>query len=149
VSEGTAPGPVLRAAAVGGAVAAAVVVASAALSSGEAHKGVALVALPLLAGVAAAALWAYPRLVAPAAIAFLLMLAAVGSGGLVAALESLQRELSRQCLYCRRRHQQSGLGSALGNFCPVLAVTEGKSFGSPQRDKEGGADAFRASPQGK
>jgi len=87
VSGGTAPGPVLRAAAVGGAVAAAVVVASAALSSGEAHKGVALVALPLLAGVAAAALWTYPRLVAPATTAFLLMLAAVGSGGLVAAVD--------------------------------------------------------------
>ncbi len=87
MSEGTAPGPLLRATAIGGAVAAAVVVASAALSSGEAHKGVALVALPLLAGVAAAALWTYPRLVAPATTAFVLMLAAVGSGGLVAAVD--------------------------------------------------------------
>src|SRR5262249_15001763 len=65
-----APGPLLRATAVGGAVAAAVVVGAAAVSSGEAHKGFALIALPLLAGVAAAALWTYPRLVAPATIAF-------------------------------------------------------------------------------
>ena len=47
MSARSGPGPVLRAAAVGGAVASAVVVASATLSSGEAHKGVALVALPL------------------------------------------------------------------------------------------------------
>ena len=88
MSVSSAPGPVLRAAAVGGAGATAVVVASATLSSGEAHKGFALVALPLLAGVAAAALWTYPRLVAPATVAFLLMLAAIGSGGLVAATAS-------------------------------------------------------------
>ena len=82
-----APGPLLRAAAVGGAVAAALVVGAAAVSSGEAHKGLALIALPLLAGVAVAALWTYPRLVAPATIAFLLMLAAIASVGLVAAVD--------------------------------------------------------------
>jgi protoheme IX farnesyltransferase len=65
-------------------VSAAVVVASATFSDGEAHKGVALVALPLLAGVAIAAWWAYRRLLVPSAAAVLLMLAAIGSGGLVA-----------------------------------------------------------------
>jgi heme o synthase len=79
------PGPFLRATALGGAAASAVVVASATLSSGEAHKGVALVALPLLAGVAVAAWWTYPRLLVPSTVALLLMLAAIGSGGVVAA----------------------------------------------------------------
>jgi protoheme IX farnesyltransferase len=79
------PGPFLRAAALGGAAASAVVVASATISSGEAHKGVALVALPLLAGVAVAAWWTYPRLLVPSTVALLLMLAAIGSGGVVAA----------------------------------------------------------------
>jgi protoheme IX farnesyltransferase len=74
----------LRAAAVAASAASAVVVATATLSSGEAHKGVALVALPLLAGVAAAACWTYRRLLLPSAVALLLMLAAIGSGGLVA-----------------------------------------------------------------
>src|SRR5262249_57450802 len=87
VVSGTAPGPLLRVTAVSGAVATAVVVGAAAVSSGEAHKGFALIALPLLAAVAAAALWTYPRLVAPATIAFLLMLAAIASGGLVAAVD--------------------------------------------------------------
>jgi heme o synthase len=79
-----APGPFLRTTALAGALAAGAVVVSAALSSGEAHKGFALIALPLLAGVMAAAWWTYPRLVAVATVAFLLMLGAVGSGGLVA-----------------------------------------------------------------
>ncbi len=78
------PGPFLRVAAICGAGASAIVVASATLSSGEAHKGFALVALPLLAGVAAAAWWAYPRLVAVSTAAFFLMLGAIASGGLVA-----------------------------------------------------------------
>ncbi len=78
-------GPFLRAAAVGGAVATGAVVTSAAMSNGEAHKVIALVALPLLAGVAVAAWWTYPRLVRTATIAFLLMLGGVASGGLVAA----------------------------------------------------------------
>jgi heme o synthase len=78
------PGPVLRAAAAGGAAAAAVVVASAAASSGEAHKAVVLVALPLLAGVAVAAWWSYPQLRGASTAALVLMLAAAGSGGLVA-----------------------------------------------------------------
>jgi heme o synthase len=78
------PGPVLRAAAAGGAAAAAAVVASAAASRGEAHKGVVLVALPLLAGVAVAAWWSYPRLRRISTAAAVLMLAAAGSGGVLA-----------------------------------------------------------------
>jgi heme o synthase len=85
VVSGTAPGPFLRGTAVAGALATAVVVASAAVSSGEAHKGFALVALPLLAGIAVAARWAYPRLLAPSVVAVGLMLAGIGTGGLVAA----------------------------------------------------------------
>ncbi len=79
----TAPGPVLRATALAGAGAAAAVVASAAVSHGL-HRPLGLVALSLLAAVAAAGRWTYPQLsvAAPAAVA--LMLAAIGSGGLVA-----------------------------------------------------------------
>jgi protoheme IX farnesyltransferase len=81
----TRPGPLLRLAAIGGAAASAVVVATAALSLGDAHRGVALVALPLLLGVAVTARLAYPQLLPAAAAAALSMLGAVGSGGLVAA----------------------------------------------------------------
>ena len=84
----SAPGPFLRGAAVAGAGASAFVVAGATLSSGEAHKGVALVALPLLAGVAVAAWWTYPRLLSSSTIAFVSMLGAIGSGGLVAVTDS-------------------------------------------------------------
>jgi heme o synthase len=79
-----APGALLRLIALAGAAAAAAVVASAALSRGEAHKAVALVAVPLLVGVAAAAWWSYPHLRRPSTAALLLMLAGIGSGGLVA-----------------------------------------------------------------
>ena len=80
-----APGPLLRITALGGAAAAAVVVASAAMSRGEAHKAVVLVAVPLLVGVAVAAWWSYPGLRAASTVALVLMLAGIGSGGLVAA----------------------------------------------------------------
>ncbi len=83
-----APGPVLRLAAIGGAAAAAAVVASAAMAMGEAHRGIVLIALPLLIGVAVAARLAYPRLLAAAICAVALMLAAAGSGGLVALSDS-------------------------------------------------------------
>ena len=56
------PGPVLRAAAIAAAAATAVVVATAALSMGDTHRGVALIALPLLIGVAITAVLAYPAL---------------------------------------------------------------------------------------
>ena len=79
-----APGPILRLTAIGGAVATAVVVATAALSMGDAHRGVALIALPLLIAVAVAAVLAYPTLVRASAAAVVLLLAGVGSGGLVA-----------------------------------------------------------------
>ena len=84
MSVSSAPGPFLRAAALAGAAAAAVVVASATLSSGEAHKGVALVALPLLAGVTVAAWLTHPRLLPSSTVACLVMLGAIGSGGLAA-----------------------------------------------------------------
>ena len=78
----------VRLAALGGAAAAAVVVASAALSLGEAHRGVVLVALPLLIGVAVASRLAYPQLLPAAGAAALLMVLATGSGGLVALTDS-------------------------------------------------------------
>jgi protoheme IX farnesyltransferase len=80
----TRPGPFLQLAAIAGAAAAAIVVSSAALSLGEAHRGVALVALPLLIGVAIAAWFAYPPLRAAAISAAALMLVATATGGLVA-----------------------------------------------------------------
>jgi protoheme IX farnesyltransferase len=83
----TAPGPVLRAAAAVGALATAVAVASAAVSSGEAHKGVALIALPFLAGVAIAARWTYPRVFPSSLTALALLLAGIGTGGIVAATD--------------------------------------------------------------
>jgi protoheme IX farnesyltransferase len=79
-----APGPLLRLAVVVAAVATGAVVTSAALELGRAHWGAALVALPLLVCVLVAAILAYPRLVRPAALALVLMLAAIASGGLVA-----------------------------------------------------------------
>jgi protoheme IX farnesyltransferase len=87
-ADAVAPGPFLRAAAIAGALAAAVVVASAAVSDGEAHKAVALVAVALLTGVAVAARWTYPRLVIPATVATALMLTAIATGGLVAVTDS-------------------------------------------------------------
>ena len=115
----TRPGPVLRGAAVAAAVTTAVVVASATLSSGEAHKGIALVALPLLAGVAIAARWVYPRLLVPSLAAVSLMLAAIGSGGLVALSDSAQ--------WARLLH----LGCAAGALAAAL-VTVAVSFSGEQ-----------------
>ena len=83
-----APGPILRLAAIGGAIASAAVVVSAAMSMGEAHRGLALIALPLLIGVAVTARLAYPRLLVAASAAVALMLTAIGSGGLVALTDS-------------------------------------------------------------
>jgi heme o synthase len=80
----SSPGPILRLAAIGGALASGAVVVSATMSMGDAHRALALVALPLLVGVAVTARLAYPRLLLPATAAVVLMLAAIGSGGLVA-----------------------------------------------------------------
>jgi protoheme IX farnesyltransferase len=80
-----APGPLLRLTALAAAAAAAAVVAGAALELGTTHWGVALVALPLLVAVAVAARIAYPRLQTPALAALGLMLAAIATGGLLAA----------------------------------------------------------------
>jgi protoheme IX farnesyltransferase len=83
----TAPGPALRLTAAGAALATAGVVASAALDFGQTHRGVALVALPLLVAVAVTAKLAYPHLVAPALAAVVLMGAAIASGLVVAAAD--------------------------------------------------------------
>ena len=83
--SGGRPGPLLRLTALAGAAAAAVVVATAALELGPTHWSVALVALPLAVTVAVAAAVAYPLLRAPAGAALALLLAAIASGGLVAA----------------------------------------------------------------
>ncbi len=80
-----APGPVLRLTALLAAGAAGVVVVSAAVELGHTHWGAALLALPLLVAVLVTARLAYPRLVGPAAAALGLMLAAIASGGIVAA----------------------------------------------------------------
>jgi heme o synthase len=80
-----APGPVFRLTALAAAVATGAVVVSAAVELGHTHWGAALVALPLLAAVVLAARVAYPRLVAPSAAALGLLLAAIATGGLVAA----------------------------------------------------------------
>ena len=80
-----APGPLLRLTVLAGAGATAAVVAGAALELGTTHRGVALVALPLLVAVAVAARAAYPRLRLPAETALALLALAVASGGLVAA----------------------------------------------------------------
>jgi protoheme IX farnesyltransferase len=92
-SEASAPGPLLRLLAVAAAIATAADVAGAALELGTTHWGVALVALPLLAAVAIAALVAYPRLRTPALAALGLLLGAIASGGLVAATGASWAEL--------------------------------------------------------
>jgi protoheme IX farnesyltransferase len=79
-----APGPVLRLAALGAAVATGAIVVSAAVDLGRMHWGAALVALPLLVAVVVAARIAYPRLVAPAATALALLGLAIATGGVVA-----------------------------------------------------------------
>ncbi len=108
-----APGPVLRLAAIGGAVASAMVVASAAMSMGDAHKGIALVALPLLIGVAITARLAYPHLLPAAGTAAALMLGAIASGGLLA--------LSDRAGWSRWLHIGSA-GGALGAALVSVAV---------------------------
>jgi protoheme IX farnesyltransferase len=85
VRSSASPGPLLRLTALAGAVGAAAVVVSAAVELGATHWGVSLVALPLLVAVWVAARVAYPRLERPAAVALALLLAAIASGGLVAA----------------------------------------------------------------
>jgi protoheme IX farnesyltransferase len=82
-----APGPVLRLTALAAAAATGAVVVSAAVELQHTHWGAALVALPLLAAVLVTARIAYPRLVLPAAAALFLLLAAIATGGLVAATD--------------------------------------------------------------
>jgi protoheme IX farnesyltransferase len=83
-----APGPLLRLTILAAAAASALVVVSAALDLGRGHWAAALVALPLLVAVLVAAIVSYRRLVVPAAAAVALMLAAIGTGGLVAWIDA-------------------------------------------------------------
>jgi heme o synthase len=79
------PGPLLRLTALAAAVGAALVVLSATFELGRAHWGLALATLPLQVAVLVAAWISYSRLLAAAATAVTFLLAAVASGGLVAA----------------------------------------------------------------
>jgi protoheme IX farnesyltransferase len=88
VTTDRAPGVLFRLAAAAGAAGAGLVVVSAALELGRGHWGAALVALPLLVAVLAAALVSYRRLVAPAAASVGLMVTAIATGGLVAWLDT-------------------------------------------------------------
>jgi protoheme IX farnesyltransferase len=83
-SDEPRPGPLLRLTALGGAFGASLVVAGAALELGQAHWGVAVVALPLLVSVLVVARLAYPRLVLASSAAVALLLMAIATGGLVA-----------------------------------------------------------------
>lgn len=83
----TESGPLLRLLAVGGAVASGAVVASAAFGLGQAHWGLALVALPLLAAVALAGALVQRALLVPGLVAAGGMALAFATGGLVAWLD--------------------------------------------------------------
>jgi heme o synthase len=78
-----AAGPILGLTVVAAGAACATVVASAALDLGRAHWGAALVALPLLVAVFLAAWFSYRRLLPASAAALGLMIASIGSGGVV------------------------------------------------------------------
>jgi protoheme IX farnesyltransferase len=78
------PGVLLRMSAVGGAAATGVGVASAAFRLGAAHWGVGAVALSFLAANTIVARLAYPKLLARATLALVMLLAAVALGGVVA-----------------------------------------------------------------
>ena len=78
------PGLVLRASAIGGAVATGLVVVSAVLELGATHWGIAAVALPFLVANALIARYAYPELVARSVLAIVLFLVAIALGGVVA-----------------------------------------------------------------
>ena len=79
-----APGVLLRLSALGGAAATGFGVAAAALRLGAAHWGIAAVALAFLGANVVVARLAYPRLLTRAALAFALLVLAIGLGGLVA-----------------------------------------------------------------
>jgi len=78
------PGLLLRATAIGGALATGAVVASAVLELGTTHWGIAVIALPLLVAAAVIAQIAYPRFFARAAAGVVLLLLAIALGGVVA-----------------------------------------------------------------
>ena len=83
-SPETATGPLLRLSAGAAAVATGLVVVSAALALGTAHWGLAGIALPLLVANTLVARYAYPRLLVPTAAALVLLVIAIGLGGVVA-----------------------------------------------------------------
>jgi protoheme IX farnesyltransferase len=78
------PGPWLRLAAIGGALATALAVASGALHLGLAHRLLVVTALPPLVALALAGRLAYPRLLRPAALALALVALSSAFGGVVA-----------------------------------------------------------------
>ncbi len=78
------PGLLLRATAIGGALATGAVVASAVLELGTTHWGIAVIALPLLVAAAVIAQIAYPRFFARAAAGVVLLLLTIALGGVVA-----------------------------------------------------------------
>jgi protoheme IX farnesyltransferase len=85
VRSDSSPGPLLRLTALGAAAGAALVVLSATLELGRAHWGLVLATLPLQVAVLVAAWISYRRLLAAVAPAAAFLLAAVASGGIVAA----------------------------------------------------------------
>ena len=82
-----APGPVVRLAIAGGAVATSVVVVSATVDLGRGHWGAALVALPLLVAAVVIAGCSYRRLLPATVTALGLLLLAIATGGLVALVD--------------------------------------------------------------
>jgi len=118
VSESSsAPGPLLRFSAVGGAVATGLVVASAVLELGAAHWGIAGIALPLLAADAIVARLAYPKLLGRTFAALALLLLAVALGGGVA--------LSGTAAWAVALHVGAAAGALGGSLLVVAAVFRG------------------------
>ena len=111
------PSPLLRLAAVGGALATGLVVASAVLELGTAHWGIAGIALPLLAANALVARLAYPKLLGRALAALGLLLLAVALGGLVA--------LSGTAAWAVTLHVGVAAGALGGSLLVAAAVFRG------------------------
>ncbi len=86
-SEVTEPGPLLRLAIAGGALATLVIVIIATVGLGRGHWGAALVALPLLVAAVVIARVAYPGLLLATGAALGLLLLAIATGGLVALVD--------------------------------------------------------------
>jgi len=113
------PGLLLRATAIGGALATGAVVASAVLELGTTHWGIAVIALPLLVASAVIAQMAYPRLLARAAAAVGLLLLSIALGGVVA--------WSGNAAWASALH----VGAAATALCAALLVVVAVFRGSP------------------